>query len=101
MKLGNRGLRLAPPLWLGGKNPKNDEQFVSAAAAFAKSYGTLGVGGDEKSGGKLIFGRAIEIASRGEVTQAITSVHETVHQLASARKLLRAHDSRFRDGPRG
>ena len=71
--------------YVGGKKPKNDEQFVSAAADFAKSYGTLGFGGDEKSGGKLIFGRAIEVASRGDVTQAITSVHQTVHQLASAR----------------
>jgi hypothetical protein len=69
----------------GGKDPANDAEFVGASADFASTYETLGMSGNDKDGARLAFGRAIEVASRDEVTQAITSVHQTVHALAFAR----------------
>jgi hypothetical protein len=71
--------------YAGGKDPNNDAEFVSASDDFAKTYQTLGVNGNDKDGATLGFGRAIEVAGRDEVTQAITSVHQTVHALAYAR----------------
>ena len=71
--------------YAGGKDPSNDAEFVGASADFAKTYQTLGMSGTDKDGAKLAFGRAVEVASRDEVTQAITSVHQTVHALAYAR----------------
>jgi hypothetical protein len=71
--------------YVGGKNPVNDAEFVGASADFAKTYKTLGVAGNDKEGAKLSFGQAIEVASRDEVTQAVTSVHQTVHRLAQLR----------------
>lgn len=67
--------------YAGGRDPANDAEFVGASADFAKTYQTLGMSGNDKDGAWLAF----EVASRDEVTHAITSVHQTVHALAYAR----------------
>jgi len=64
----------------------NDAEFVGASADFAKTYGTLGMRTSEKSAASLAPGVAIAVKNRDDVEQAITSVHQTVHQLVERRR---------------
>jgi hypothetical protein len=59
----------------------NNKEFEGAATDFAKTYKTLGMSGDDKAGAHLKVGIPIEVKSRDDVVQAITSIHQTLHQL--------------------
>jgi hypothetical protein len=63
----------------------NNAEFKNAATDFAKTYNTLGMKGSSQSGASLKFGFPIEVGSREDVVQAITSIHQTLHQLWYAR----------------
>jgi hypothetical protein len=68
--------------WVNYDNKnKNNAEFENAATDFAKTYGTLGMTSSAKAGGHLKFGVPIEVGSRDDVTQAITAIHQAMHEL--------------------
>ena len=63
------------------KKNANNAEFKNAATDFAKTYKTLGMTSSTKTGGAIRFGVPIEVKSRDDVTQAITGIHQAMHEL--------------------
>jgi len=63
----------------------NDAEFPAAAADFAKTYGSLGIPGGAKGPPTVALGQPIALQDRGDLSQAIVTIHRTLKRLADGK----------------